>query len=194
MPDGNDKNDEGYSNFDFGLYDKKCERLLDIALEEYKQVSFDRYKVQQDMARNYIWIGVVLFSAEAAVFSQIGTTGLWLFAPTHVTPVVVTCAIVALFAAFLCICMGIHSMHTRLRTAMPLFGKRPVDFVGDVWSASNGDIDPTQTTRAILNLVEQATAWNLKAAATRGNQLRKMSRMALASAGMAMVALIAAYF
>lgn len=181
-------------DFNFELYDKKCERLLDIALEEYKQVSFDRYKVQQDMARNYIWIGVVLFSAEAAAFSQVGAKELWLFAQAHVTPVVVICAIAALFAAFLCICMGICSMHTRLRTAMPLFGKRPVDFVGDVWSAANGDVDPTQTTREILNLVEQATAWNLKAAAMRGSQLKKMFCLALCSAVMAMAGLIAAYF
>ena len=184
----------GESSFDSDLYSKNLDKVLGIAMEEYKQVTFDRYREQNVLIRNYMWIGVAILGAEVAVFSQVGKATSWLLKGASLNPCFATCAIFALMLAVFAIAMGVHTMHSKGGISMPLYGMQPLLFASIAWKEANKDVSETTMVIKLLEQLEKATSHNLDLAITKGTRLKWMSRCLLASVALAVCATGSAFF
>lgn len=184
----------GESGFDSDLYSKNLDKVLGVAMEEYKQVTFDRYREQNVLIRNYMWIGVAILGAEVAVFSQVGQSTSWILKGATFNPWFAACAIFALMLAVFAIAVGVHTMHSKGGISMPLYGMQPLHFAAIAWEEANKDVGKTTMISKLLEQIEKATQHNLDLAITKGARLMWMSRCLLASIVLAVCATGSAFF
>ena len=183
--------DERERSFDLDWYVKHLDKLLDFSWDEYKQVTFERHRIQHAILRNYLWLATAIFSAECVGFSQIFDGVVWFGLPLNANSVFNVFAFLSVACAFVTMALGINTMRGR-DVAMPYYGWNAVHFSVEAWKEANGELDKPTVHLELLKHLDKAISHNRESTMRKALRLRCMSFGLLASLGFGLCALTSA--
>ena len=179
--------------FDTEWYAKCADKMIDLSWDEYKQVTFERHRVQHAILRNYLWLATVVFSAECVGFSQVFDGVVWFGLSLHGNLVFNIFAGSSVAISFLAIALGIDSMRGKLPGVdQPFREWNALYFAGTAWKEANGEAGKTTMHLDLLEHLDKSINHNKELAMRKGKRLRCMSYMLLASFGTGLCAMMSA--
>ncbi len=183
------------SSLEIEWYIKRADKLLDLSWDEYKQVTFDRHRIQHAILRNYLWLATVVFSAECVGFSHIFDGVVWFGLSFNVNQIFNVFAGLSVAISFLTIALGIDSMRGELPGIdQPFREWDAIHFAGTAWKEAEGELAKGIMHLDLLEHLNKSINHNKGLAMRKGKRLRCMSYMLLASLGSGLCAMMSAIF
>lgn len=179
------------SDFDHDAYTSSLEIVLKAAQEDYKQITFDRRRIQHSILRNYLWLATAIFSAECTFFFNLTGNEPILPWPISIGMFFYTFAGFALSASLATFAFGIDSMRGRAPVFMPY--EYTYEHLMDMaHKEASNDTTTGSLMVCMIRTLESAINHHREIAVKTGKRLRWLSRLLLGSIFFALLAVISA--